>query len=452
MVHIYSMQGLNIAIDGNSGCIHVVDDVAGAIIEEYHRCGDFDQVGKVLADRFDPLVIRDTLWEIDSLRHAGLLFTPDLDPSLLSPPVQPGQNLKALCLHVAHDCNLACSYCFASKGSYKVAKKLMPRQTAFKAIDFLLAHSGDKKNVEIDFFGGEPTLNFQVVQDTVAYGRQAAPGAGKQLNFTITTNGTLLDQEKTAYINEHMDNVVISLDGRPSIHDQVRPTANGENTYQTVMDEALRLVAARGDKSHYIRGTFTSRNPDFWQDVLHLADVGFTEISLEPVVGRDGDLYLNPSHLPAILASYERLADDYLNRIRDGRPYRFYHFNVDIYQGPCLQKRVSACGAGTEYLAVTPEGDLYPCHQFVGEPAFKMGDLDQGITNYHLGEQFRQANIFTKESCRNCWAKLFCSGGCHANSYYTNKDITQPEEMFCAMQKKRLECAITIEAWKSQQE
>jgi len=448
LVHVFSLNGINIAVDGNSGCIHMVDETARAILQEFDRPCTLAEASAVLSGQYQESNVREAWTEIETLYQEGLLFSRSIEPDELPLPAKPGQNLKALCLHVAHDCNLACSYCFASKGSYRVAKNLMPGAVAFKAVDFLAANSGNKKNIEIDFFGGEPTLNFQVVKDTVDYSRQVTERTGKHFHFTITTNGTLLNNDIINYINNHMDNVVISLDGRPEIHNGIRRTANGKETYHTILPDALRLIKTRGQKSYFVRGTFTSHNTDFYKDVLHLADAGFAEISMEPVVGSGKELHLNNSHLPEILNSYEQLAGSYLDRIQEGRPFKFYHFNVDIYQGPCLAKRTTACGAGTEYLAVTPEGDLYPCHQFVGEPAFKMGNLDTGITDDTLGKQFGMVNIFTKETCRTCWAKLFCSGGCHANAYYTNRDITQPEELFCVMQKKRLECALMIEAWK----
>ena len=450
MVHVYSLNGIDIAVDGDSGCVHIIDQIARDLLLEFNHPCCLAEARASLSGRYQDDDIHSAWTEIDALYQQGLLFSQPIAPDLLPPLAAPGQNLKALCLHVAHDCNMTCAYCFASKGSYKSAKKLMPAEVARKAVDFLAANSGGKRNIEIDFFGGEPTLNFQVVKDTVGYGRQVAKAMGKEFHFTITTNGALLNGEIAEYINKHMDNVVLSLDGRPEVHNRIRRSADGEDTYHTILPEMLRLIQARGPKNYYVRGTFTSHNTDFDQDALHLADAGFLEISVEPVVGRGMDLHLRRSHLPAILDAYERLACRCIERIKQGRPFNFYHFNVDIYKGPCLAKRTSACGAGMSYLAVTPEGDLYPCHQFVGEPAFKMGSLDDGIINSDLGEQFSRANIFTKEECRNCWAKLYCSGGCHANAYYANKDIIQPEELFCAMQKKRLECALMIEAWKSE--
>ncbi|OPY57963.1 MAG: Anaerobic sulfatase-maturating enzyme [Pelotomaculum sp. PtaU1.Bin035] len=446
MVHVYSMNGLNIAVDGNSGSIHVLEDVAYDLLNRFNNPFTCDQAIEELQGRYSAENIREIWEEINSLIEKGLLFSPEIDPANVINNMDVDNGLKALCLHVAHDCNLMCEYCFASKGNYKAARKLMPVEVAVKAVDFLINNSGKKKNIEIDFFGGEPMLNFSVVKKTVEYGRRIETLAGKKINFTITTNGTLLDDDKIKYINENMDNVVISLDGRKEVHDAIRYDAAGRSTYDRIIGNALKLVHAREDKSYFIRGTFTSRNTDFSRDVLHLADFGFDEISMEPVVGKGEDFHIRREHIPEILAEYERLACAYIERIKEGKPFRFYHFNVNIYKGPCLYKRIAACGAGTGYLAVTPEGDLYPCHQFVGKPEFIMGSLDTGINNNTLVEKFGKVNIFTKEECRGCWAKLYCSGGCHANSYYASGDILKPEELVCAMQKKRLECAIVIEA------
>jgi len=448
MVHVYSMGGINIALDGNSGSVHVLDDVAYELLAQFKKPFAYEQAVKKFQERYPAKSIREAWEEISLLVEKGLLFSPEIDQTAVQNNMTVNKGFKALCLHVAHDCNLMCEYCFASKGSYKAAKKLMPLEIAIKAVDFLVNNSGKRKNVEIDFFGGEPMLNFTVVKKTVEYGRKVAKLADKQINFTVTTNGTLLDNDEIKYINENMDNVVISLDGRKEVHDAIRYDAAGRSTYDRIIGNALHLVRARENKSYFIRGTFTSRNTDFSKDVLHLADLGFDEISMEPVVGRGEDFHIRREHIPEILNEYEQLAYAYIRKIKEGgKPFRFYHFNVNIYKGPCLYKRIAACGAGTEYLAVTPEGDLYPCHQFVGKHEFIMGNLDTGLKNNALCERFRKTNILTKEECRDCWAKLYCSGGCHANSYYASGDIMKPEELFCAMQKKRLECAIMIEAY-----
>lgn len=450
MVHVYSMNGLNIAVDGHSGSIHILDNAAYDLLVQFKNPFTLDEAAGKLRGKYSSEEIREVWEEINSLQHEGLLFSPAIDPSALNNR-DVDHHLKALCLHVAHDCNLRCAYCFASQGHYRADRKLMPPEVALRALDFLISNSGEKKNVEVDFFGGEPMLNFPVVQKTVAYGKEIAARAGKKINFTITTNGTVLDAESINYINEHMDNVVLSLDGRQAVHDAIRCDAAGRGTYDRILGNALKLVRARNNKSYFIRGTFTAHNLDFASDVLHLADLGFTEISIEPVVGRGADIHLRREHLPDIFAAYERLAGAYLERMKAGKPFHFYHFHLDIYKGPCLYKRIAACGAGTEYLAVTPEGDLYPCHQLVGQNEFCLGNLDTGIKNHTLAQDFADANIFTKEACRDCWARLYCSGGCQANAFYANGDIRQPEALFCEMQKKRIECAIMIEAWKANQ-
>lgn len=450
MVHTYSMNEINIAVDGNSGSIHILDDVSRDMLTQFKKPFTYAQAAEALQAKYTTAVIEEAWEEINSLIKKGLLFSPETDQELILNHNNSDNDIKALCLHIANDCNLTCAYCFAANGMHQAEKKLMPEEVAFKAVDFLINNSGSKKNIEIDFFGGEPTLNFPVIKKTVEYGKKVAASAGKKLNFTITTNGTMLDDKKIKYINDNMDNVVISIDGRPAVHDAMRRAAGGRSAYNRIVGDALRLVRARENKgkSYFIRGTFTAKNTDFSKDVFHLADQGFNEISLEPVVGKGADFHIRQEHLPEILAEYEQLAGEYIKRTEAGKPFKFYHFNVNIYEGPCLYKRTAACGAGTEYLAVTPEGDLYPCHQFTGQREFILGNLNTGIHNHKLREQFGQSNIFTKESCRDCWAKLYCSGGCHANAYYTNGNILQPEELVCAMQKKRLECAIMIEARK----
>lgn len=445
MVHVYSMNGINIAVDGNSGSINILDDAAYELLTHFNSPFSYVQAIEKLRGRYSKECIKETCEEINSLIEKGSLFSSEMDRSNIMGNLHKDNGIKALCLHVAHDCNLMCEYCFASKGSYKVAKNLMPLKVACKAVDFLINNSGKRKNVEIDFFGGEPLLNFDVVKGTVEYGRKVQSNTGKEIHFTITTNGVLLDDEKIQYINENMDNVVISLDGRKEVHDAIRYDSAGNGTYDKILKNALKLIQQRKGKSYFVRGTFTSRNLDFSKDVFHLADLGFTEISVEPVVGNGEEFHIYKENLPAILAEYERLAMGYIKRIKEGKPFRFYHFNINLYNGPCIYKRITSCGAGTEYFAVTPEGELYPCHQFVGQTEFRMGTLNFGIENITLKDRLGDTNIFNKEECRNCWAKLYCSGGCHANSYYSNGDILKPDETVCEMQKKRIECAIMIE-------
>jgi len=320
------------------------------------------------------------------------------------------------------------------------------KEVAFKAVDYLVKNSSGRRNIEIDFFGGEPLLNFDVVKATVDYGRSLEDKFNKKFYFTITTNGTLLDDEKIKFLNENMDNVVISIDGRKEIHDEIRHYASGNGSYDKIVPLAKKLVEERNGKSYFIRGTFTKKNKDFSKDVFHLADLGFKEISVEPVVGTGDEIYFDESDLPEILDEYENLAKLYIKRLKSGKSFRFYHFNLNLYNGPCLLKRITACGAGYEYLAVSPEGNIYPCHQFVGQEEFVIGNIDDGITNIELKDKFKNNNIFAKEECKNCWAKLFCSGGCHANAYFTNKDISKPNEIACILQKKRIECAIMVQA------
>ena len=448
MVHVYSMNGINVAVDGNSGSINILDDVAFEMLTYFKSPFSYEQAFEKMKEKYSEQCIKETYEEINMLIEDGSLFSSELNSSDILPKLNKYNGIKALCLHVAHDCNLMCEYCFASKGNYKVEKNLMPFEVACKAVDFLVNNSGKRKNVEIDFFGGEPLLNFDVVRKTVEYGRKVQNSTGKEIHFTITTNGVLLDEEKINYINDNMDNVVISLDGRKEVHDAIRYDAAGNGTYDRILDNALKLVRKREGKSYFIRGTFTSGNLDFSKDVFHIADLGFNEISVEPVVGKGEKFHIYKENLPVVLAEYEKLACEYIERMKKGKQFRFYHFNINLYNGPCLYKRITSCGAGTEYFAVTPEGDLYPCHQFVGQAEFKMGNIHSGIENLALEKRFGEADIFTKEECRNCWAKLYCSGGCHANSYYSNGDILKPDETVCEMQKKRIECAIMIEACK----
>ncbi len=407
-----------------------------------------DQAIDHLSYKYSNDIIIEAWEEIDSLVKEGLLFSPEISNTLDANKNFNPSGIKALCLHVAHDCNLVCHYCFASKGTYKVQKNLMSEEIAKKAVDFLLENSGKRKNVEIDFFGGEPLLNFEVVKKTVEYGRSIEKSKNKNIHFTITTNGYLLDDKKINYINKNMDNVVISIDGRKEVHDSIRKDVLGRGTYEKILIGAKKLVDNRGNKDYFIRGTFTSKNLDFSKDVLHLADIGFSEISIEPVVGVGQEFHIKKQHIPKILEEYEHLASLYVNRIKESKPFNFYHFKLDLYKGPCFYKRITACGAGSEYYAVAPLGDLYPCHQFVGEHQFCVGNLHDGIKNTSLSDDFQKANILTKDECSKCFAKLYCSGGCHANSYYLNNDILKPDDSFCQMQRKRIECAIMIEAWK----
>lgn len=446
MVHTYSLNGYNITIDGNSGSIHVLDDIACEMLKDGNEMPAFADVQAKLKATYSADEICEAYGEIQSLNDQGMLFSSEagLEDAVNTKKLDTG--LKALCLHVSHDCNLRCDYCFASSGDYNSGRKLMSKAVALKAVDYLVAASHGRRNIEIDFFGGEPLMNFDVVKETVAYGRQLEKTTGKHFYFTITTNGTLLNKESIDFINENMDNVVISIDGRKEVHDAARHGRTGHGSYDKIVPLAKELVAGRNGKSYFIRGTYTARNKDFSKDVMHLADLGFKEISVEPVVGSGSDLYFKESDIPELLKEYENLALQYIGRLSDGRKFRFYHFNIDLYDGPCLFKRVTACGAGYEYLAVSPEGDLYPCHQFVGQDEFIIGNVFTGIHNNEMRDQFMSNNILSKEKCRDCWAKLFCSGGCHANAFFSNGSIVQPNELACTLQKKRIECAVMIQA------
>ena len=445
MVHTYSLNGYNIAIDGNSGSIHVLDNLVYQMLKDEEEMPTLANIQKKLktysADR-----INEAYSEIQSLNEQETLFSSEkaLEDAVNSKQMNPC--VKALCLHVSHDCNLQCEYCFASSGDYNCGRKLMSKDIALKSVDYLVAASSDRRNIEIDFFGGEPLMNFDIVKETVAYGRQLEKSTNKHFYFTMTTNGTLLNEEKIDFINEYMDNVVISIDGRREVHNAVRHDRAGGGSYEKIMPFAKELVAGRNGKSYFIRGTFTARNKDFSKDVMHLADMGFKEISVEPVVGSGSDLYFKESDIPEILKEYEDLALQYIQRLYNDRKFRFYHFNINLYDGPCLFKRVTACGAGYEYLAVSPEGDLYPCHQFVGQDKFVIGNVVTGIQHNEMCDEFMQNNILSKEKCRTCWAKLFCSGGCHANAYFSNGSIEKPNELSCILQKKRIKCALMIQA------
>ena len=449
MVHTYSLNGYNIAIDGNSGSIHMLDHIAYQMLKESDEMPSLANVQEKLKKKYTVNEIREAYSEIKSLTEQGMLFSSIKNLEEVVSSKQMNNGLKALCLHVSHDCNLRCEYCFASSGDYNSGRTLMDKEVALKAVDYLVQNSKNRHNIEIDFFGGEPLMNFDVVKETVAYGRKLEKTTGKHFYFTITTNGTLLDKEKISFINENMDNVVISIDGRKEVHNAVRHDRAGRGSYDRIVPLAKELVAGRNGKSYFIRGTFTARNKDFTKDVMHLADLGFKEISVEPVVGSGDDLYFKESDIPDLLKEYENLTSEYIERLSNGCDFRFYHLNIDLYEGPCLFKRITACGAGYEYLAVSPEGDLYPCHQFVGQNRFVLGNLSTGISNNKMCEEFMKNNILSKEKCRDCWAKLFCSGGCHANAYFSNNSILEPNELSCILQRKRIECAIMIQALKN---
>lgn len=442
--HKFELNNKKIVLDINSGSVHVVDGLIYDMIDLYET-KDVEEIVAELKDKYSEEDIKEAYGEIGSLRENDLLFSEPADTTDFK--YNEEGVVKALCLHVAHDCNLRCNYCFASQGDFNGERLYMDLETGKQALDFLVASSGKRRNLEVDFFGGEPLMNFEVVKDLVAYGRSLEKDHNKNFRFTITTNGVLLDDDNMAFMNEHMDNVVLSLDGRKEVNDYMRPTSNQKGSFDTITPKFIEFAKLRGDKSYYLRGTFTSKNLDFSKDVLFMNDLGFDSISMEPVVADPTEDYaLLDEHLDTIMNEYESLSKEYIKLHKQDKGFTFFHFMVDLTQGPCFIKRVAGCGAGVEYLAITPEGDLYPCHQFVGNEDFKIGTLETGVVNLGLIDEFRQANVFTKDECTSCWAKFYCSGGCHANAYNFNNDLKKPYKMGCEMEKKRIECAISVSA------
>ena len=453
MVHQYKLNGYNIVVDSCAGAIHVVDDVAYDIIEMYQTATPEEIVSEMMiryGSRPDVTEdeIRQCIRDVRELELTGQLWMPDtFGPMAGVLKERSGDVVKALCLHVAHTCNLTCAYCFASQGKYHGERALMSFETGKRALDYLVEHSGTRRNLEVDFFGGEPLMNWEVVKRLVAYARGIEKEHGKNFRFTLTTNGMLIDDDVIDFCNREMSNVVLSLDGRREIHDRVRVDALGRGSYDRIVPKFQRLVEARGGKGYYMRGTFTHANPDFVEDVLHMAELGFTELSMEPVVcAPDDPAALTPEDIETVKGEYERLAVEMLKRKKEGRPITFYHYMLDLTEGPCIYKRISGCGSGTEYMAVTPWGDLYPCHQFVGEEKWKLGDIWQGVTNTALREEFRACNAYARPECADCWARLWCSGGCAANAMHATGSIRGVYKPGCELFKKRIECAIMMKA------
>ncbi|MGI5998029.1 MAG: thioether cross-link-forming SCIFF peptide maturase [Lutispora sp.] len=445
MIHKYKMNGMNIVLDVNSGAVHIVEDIVYDILDVLLEPSNTELAQK-LENKYGKDKFEEALQEIMELKDEGLLFSEDTYKDAVLSKKNDFQ-IKAICLNIAHDCNIRCGYCFASTGDYHGGRKLMPLDVAKRAIDFLLENSGSRKRLEVDFFGGEPMMNFDVVKSTIEYGREQARQHNKSIGFTMTTNATLLDDESIEYLNENMDNVVLSIDGRKYINDNMRKTINNKGTYDIILSKIKKFVEKRGDKSHYIRGTFTAYNLDFANDVLALADEGFKEISIEPVVASpEMDYALKEEHLDRIKEEYEKLAKKMIEYDKSGKPFKFYHYLIDLDGGPCVYKKVSSCGAGHEYFAVTPDGDLYPCHQFVGRDGYIMGNVFSGIENRELQKNFSSNSVYHKEKCGECWAKFYCSGGCQANADAFNKDLKVPYELECKMQRKRIECAIMLKA------
>ncbi len=453
MVHQYKLNGFNIVLDTCSGGVHVVDEVAYDIIALFPDHPPEEIVSALLEkyrDRPDitEAELRECLSDVEDLKESGQLFAPDVFADLAGTfKERSGDVVKALCLHVAHTCNLNCSYCFASQGRYHGDRALMSFETGKRALDFLIEHSGSRTNLEVDFFGGEPLMNWQVVKDLVAYARTQEGPRRKKFRFTLTTNGILLNDDILEFANREMSNIVLSIDGRKEINDLMRPHRGGQGSYDTIVPKFLKAAESRDQMNYYVRGTFTRNNLDFSKDVMHLADLGFRQISVEPVVAAPGEEYaLREEDVPAILKEYDQLAAELLKRTREGRGVNFFHFMIDLEGGPCVAKRLSGCGSGTEYLAVTPWGDFYPCHQFVGRDEFLMGNVEEGITRTDIRDEFKTCNVYAKEKCRSCFAKFYCSGGCAANSYQFHGHINDAYELGCELQRKRIECAIMIKA------
>ena len=451
MIHKFELGGMYIVLDINSGGVHIVDELTYRLLDFAAPPFAEECPPEILAqmEGFDPEEVRECYSELASLCEEKILFSPD-EYEKFAKYTTPAP-IKAMCLHISHDCNLRCKYCFASTGDFGTGRKLMPVETGKKAIDFLLEHSGDRKNLELDFFGGEPLMNFDAVKEIVKYARGREAEFGKRFRFTITTNGTLLNDDSIDFINREMNNVVLSIDGRKEVNDRMRPTPNGKGTYDIILPKFKKLVDARSrDKDWYVRGTFTKYNIDFSEDVFHLYEAGFDQISVEPVVADPALPYaLTEEDIPAVCAEYEKLAARILENDKAGKHFNFFHFMIDLDQGPCAIKRLRGCGCGNEYVAITPDGDIYPCHQFVGIEEYKMGNLMDGTFDMDMKQTFAETHIYNKPSCRDCWARFYCSGGCNANNYMYMGDIHTAHTLSCELEKKRVECAIMIQAVKS---
>lgn len=462
MIHQYINNGYHIVLDVNSGSVHVVDKMVYELIafvkEEKQNDSKIDEETITKAvNHFQGIYaendVREALEELNELIEAGQLFTEDIYEPYVKDFKKRETVVKALCLHIAHDCNLACKYCFAEEGEYHGRRALMSFEVGKKALDFLIANSGSRRNLEVDFFGGEPLMNFEVVKQLVAYGRQQEKIHNKNFRFTLTTNGVLLNDDILEFLNKEMANVVLSIDGREEVNNKMRPFRNGKGSYKLIVPKFQKVAESRNQTNYYVRGTFTRNNLDFSEDVLHLADLGFEQISVEPVVAADTEDYaLREEDIPIICEQYDKLAKEMVKRSKEGKCFNFFHFMIDLQGGPCVAKRISGCGSGTEYLAVTPWGDFYPCHQFVGEEKFLLGNVDTGIVNADIVETFKGCNVYAKDKCKNCFSKFYCSGGCAANSYNFHGSINDVYEIGCELQRKRVECAIMIKAALAEEE
>ena len=459
MIHQYKLGGLSIVLDVASGSIHVVDDVAYDIIELFLDMPK-DELIPLIAERYKDnkditlTDIEECYSQIEELRDAGRLFAPDTFESMAGElKARTSGVVKALCLHIAHTCNLNCSYCFASQGKYHGERAVISFEVGKRALDFLIENSGSRRNLEVDFFGGEPLMNFEVVKQLVAYARSIEGEKGKNFRFTLTTNGMLIDKDVIDFANRECHNVVLSLDGRREIHDKFRVDYLGRGSFDRIVPKFKELVDARGGKGYYMRGTFTHANPDFLEDIKAMLELGFNELSMEPVVSAPGDpAELTDEDMAIVCEQYEKLAELMLERHREGRPFTFYHYMIDLTGGPCIYKRISGCGSGTEYMAVTPWGDLYPCHQFVGEEKYLLGNIYEGVTNKAAQREFAECNVYAREECRTCWARLYCSGGCAANAYHATGSVKGVYKKGCELFKKRMECAIMLEIAKGMSE
>jgi len=441
-IYKFYSNGLYIVLDINSGAVHVVDKMVYDVMDVFDGSND-EEVVKAFSNQYDTGELTEVLAELHQLMDDKKLFTP-----MLEVPLTFSQKplVKSVCLHIAHDCNLRCGYCFAGTGDFGHDRGFMSKEVAERAVEFIIENSGPRIHSEIDFFGGEPLMNMDTERHAVTYVRRREAETGKKFKLTLTTNGVLLNDEITQYLNDNNISLVLSLDGRREVHDNIRPFANGTGSYDMVLKNVTKAIQSRNDQNYYLRGTFTAQNLDFAADVLDMADQGCTQLSVEPVVSKDSKYALTKEHLPKLFAEYDKLAQEYLKRKKNGNGFDFFHFNVDINNGPCVAKRLSGCGAGHEYFAVTPDGDLYPCHQFVGRDEFLLGNVFDGVKNTELPNTFRQTHVLTKTECRECWARYYCGGDCHANAQLFNDTIDKPYEMGCELQKKRLECAVMIQA------
>lgn len=456
MIHQYQNGEFNIVLDVNSGAVHIVDELVYQIIPMLEHLVKEDKLSKDVCfqyikeqglDKYSDAQVEEAVEEIVELTNAGMLYTKDVYENYIDSFKNRETVVKALCLHIAHDCNLRCKYCFAEEGEYHGRRALMSYEVGKKALDFLIENSGNRVNLEVDFFGGEPLMNWQVVKDLVAYGRSQEAVHNKKFRFTLTTNGVLLNEEILEFANKEMANVVLSIDGRKEVHDKMRPRRGGQGSYDAILPKFKRVAETRNQTNYYVRGTYTHHNLDFASDVLHLADMGFEQISVEPVVAADEEEYsLKQEDIKTLLKEYDHLAQEIIKRRKNGEFINFFHFMIDLEGGPCVAKRLSGCGSGTEYLAVTPWGDFYPCHQFVGQEEFLMGNVEEGIKRTDIRDTFKSCNVYAKEKCKDCFAKFYCSGGCAANSYNFSGNINGTYDLGCELQRKRVECAIMIKA------